>query len=42
VAWEAGPYDWAVTASMAITHATGKLVEPWYGFDLSFYPGEWA
>lgn len=41
VVWEAGPHDWAVTASMAITHAH-KLVEPYYGFDLMFYPGEWA
>jgi hypothetical protein len=42
VAWEAGPHDWAVVASMAITGTTGKLVEPYYGFDLMFYPGEWA
>jgi hypothetical protein len=42
VAWEAGPHDWAVLASMTITGTTGKLVEPYYGFDLMFYPDEWA
>ena len=28
VAWEAGPHDWAITGSMAITMAR-KLVEPY-------------
>jgi hypothetical protein len=41
VAWEAGPPDWAVVASMALVSATGKLVEPYYGFDLMLYPSEW-
>ena len=41
VCWEAGPDNWAVAASMAISR-TARLVEPWYGFDLSFYPAEWA
>jgi hypothetical protein len=36
VSWEAGPHDWAVPVSMAFK----KLVEPHYGFDLSFYPSE--
>jgi hypothetical protein len=40
VAWEAGPYDWAIPASMAIVSQCGKLAEPYYGFDLCFYPGE--
>lgn len=35
VAFEAGPYEWAVEASMA----GGKiLAEPYYSFDLNFYP----
>ena len=42
VCWEAGPYDWAIPASIELTARTRKVVEPWYGFDLSFYPGEWA
>lgn len=40
VAWEAGPYEWAIPASMAIGSTTGKLVEPYYSFDLCFYPSE--
>ena len=40
VAWEAGPYEWAVPASIVIGTATGKLTEPYYSFDLCFYPGE--
>jgi len=40
VVWEAGPFEWAVPASMALTYATGKLVEPYYSFDLCFYPSE--
>jgi hypothetical protein len=40
VAWEAGPYDWAIPASMSIVSQCGKLAEPYYGFDLTFYPGE--
>lgn len=40
VAWEAGPYEWAISASFAIGQATGKVVEPYYSFDLCFYPAE--
>lgn len=36
VCFEAGPYEWAVEASMA----GGKVhAEPYYSFDLHFYPG---
>lgn len=40
VAWEAGPYEWAISASMLIGNITGKVVEPYYSFDLCFYPTE--
>lgn len=40
VCWEAGPYTWAYNASMAITVQCGKLCEPYYSFDLTFYPAE--
>ena len=40
VAWEAGPYEWAIPASMVIGSASGKIVEPYYSFDLCFYPTE--
>ncbi|HEY1878445.1 MAG TPA: hypothetical protein VGG68_00785 [Caulobacteraceae bacterium] len=40
VIWEAGPHDWAIPISMAITHRTGKLAEPYYGFDLCFEPAD--
>lgn len=40
VAWEAGPYDWAIDASMALTRACDALVEPYMGFDLMLYPSE--
>lgn len=40
VSLEAGPYQWAIGASMAIVGLCGKLAEPYYSFDLSFYPGE--
>jgi len=37
VCFEAGPYDWAVDASLDAM--TGRVIaEPYYGFDLSFYP----
>lgn len=38
VGYEAGPYDWAVEASMS----SGAKVwaEPYYGFDLYFYAKE--
>jgi hypothetical protein len=36
VCFEAGPYDWAVDASLDAFG--GKVMaEPYYGFDLSFY-----
>lgn len=40
VAWEAGPYDWAIAACDIIGTVTGKLCEPYYGFDICFYPSE--
>jgi hypothetical protein len=40
VCWESGPFQWAIPASMEIGSATGKLVEPYYSFDLTFYPSE--
>ena len=40
VCWEAGPYDWAIGASMELTHATRVVIEPYYGFDLCVYPSE--
>lgn len=40
VAFEAGPYEWAIGTSMAIGSRCDKLVEPYYSFDLCFYPGE--
>ena len=36
VCWEAGPFDWAVSASFAISGPWG-YAEPYYGFDLTFY-----
>ena len=36
VSWEAGPYQWAIPVSNAFP----KLVEPYYSFDLCFYPAE--
>lgn len=40
VAWEAGPYQWAIGTSLEIGDKCGKLVEPYYSFDLCFYPDE--
>jgi len=40
VAYEAGEYDWAIGASFALCGALGKIVDPYYGFDLCFYPSE--
>lgn len=40
VAWEAGPYQWAIGASMEVT-AAGHLCEPYMGFDLMLFPSEW-
>lgn len=39
VVWEAGPHEWAISASMAIGDH-GVLTEPYYSFDLCFYPGD--
>lgn len=39
VCWESGPYQWAYGASMAICVEFG-LCEPYYSFDLTFYPEE--
>lgn len=36
VTWEAGPHEWAIGASMLYP----QIVEPYYSFDLCFYPGE--
>lgn len=36
VCFEAGPYDWAVDASINVSRAK-VWAEPYYGFDLSFY-----
>lgn len=36
VAWEAGPYEWAIPASFWIGGAWGHA-EPYYSFDLMFY-----
>jgi hypothetical protein len=40
VAYEAGDYQWAIGASFALCDALGKIVEPYYSFDLCFYPSE--
>lgn len=40
VCWESGPYQWAIGTSMAIGAGCGKLCEPYYSFDLTFYPAE--
>ena len=40
VGWEAGPFEWAIPASFAIIDACGRLCEPHYSFDLTFYDGE--
>lgn len=37
VVFEAGPFDWAISASMTIIEETGVSCEPYHGFDLTFY-----
>ena len=37
VCLEAGPYEWAIPVSMRLPYG---LAEPYYSFDLSFYPTE--
>jgi hypothetical protein len=38
VAWEAGPWEWAISATL--NDVFPKIVEPYYSFDLCFYPSE--
>jgi hypothetical protein len=36
VGYESGPYEWAVVATL---NSTGRIyAEPYYSFDLNFYP----
>ena len=37
VSYEAGPYQWAIVASEALGQV-GVFAEPYYSFDLCFYP----
>ena len=37
VCFEAGPYEWAIDASLH-SPPNRVIAEPYYGFDLSFYP----
>lgn len=37
VAFEAGPYEWAITASLSVPLPSKVLAEPYYSFDLCFY-----
>lgn len=39
VGFEGGPYEWAIVASEALGQL-GIFAEPYYSFDLCFYPGE--
>lgn len=39
VSFEAGPYEWAIVASDALGQV-GVFAEPYYSFDLCFYPAE--
>lgn len=39
VSFEAGPYQWAIVASEALAQV-GVFAEPYYSFDLCFYPAE--
>ena len=38
--WEAGPFDWGPAFSWLVMNLTGRLAEPYYGFDLCFYESE--
>lgn len=40
VCWESGPFEWAISASMKVGEITGKQCEPYWSFDLCFYPSE--
>jgi hypothetical protein len=37
VSWESGPFSWATVASEALCQV-GVFAEPYYNFDLCFYP----
>lgn len=37
VAFEAGPYQWAIAASLNVETRGKVLAEPYYSFDLCFY-----
>lgn len=37
VAWEAGPYEWAVIASLQQDTGRPVVAEPYYSFDLCFH-----
>lgn len=38
--WEAGPYQWGISASFLIMDLTGRLCEPYYSFDVCLYDNE--
>lgn len=40
VAWESGPYDWAIPASFVVMDVTDHLAEPYHGFDLQLYDAD--
>jgi hypothetical protein len=40
VSWEAGPFQWAHSASWIVMEMTGRLCEPHYSFDLCLYEVE--
>ena len=40
VVYEAGPYEWAISASCC--DALPAVAEPYYSFDLCFHPAEWG
>lgn len=37
VAFEAGPYQWAIAASLSVPLPSKVLAEPYYSFDLCLY-----
>lgn len=40
VTWESGPFEWGYHACNAIGDKAGKIAEPFYSFDVCFYPAE--
>jgi hypothetical protein len=40
VSWESGPHDWSIQCSFVVMNVTGRLCEPYYGFDLQLYDVE--